>query len=345
MSFEEADARAEKYLEERAAAEEAAKAGETATATAPKTSDGEDDAPEPQKDSVTKTDGDDVGTDSDTTDDDTGSTPEEPSNKTRVVKSGDTEKMYTEAELIEKGIKAIGLDAHYTRKGQQLAEFKRQLDERSAELENKTFDIQAQLDGALQRRDDARAEYQQMLEENRKLDELREVDPDAYKQAVANKNIQKELRELKAEVKKAEQFREDLLKQREIDAQRDLIDEIAMYAEKYDVTQSSILGQMYVDGNKGSVEDAAKVVRADIDERIKKMAKKDTNTDNATDDGKPGSVKQSKKLAPRIASNQGGTPVEGAEKPKMPSLMDDTEKFNEAVIAHLDAIKRSRGGG
>lgn len=253
--------------------------------------------------------------------------------KTDIVKHDGVEEEVPVDELIEKGKKLHGLEASLTRKGQDLAKEREDLEAYKDELDRRSDNVALQMQTALENDRQLAQLREEEKAEKVRLKDMRELDPLAYEREVKDKGFTDRINSLQTQLDEQKSWRQLQEENAKIKGQQDLLKEAKDASEKTGIGVSAIIGETYMTEEKLSIMEIAKRLEKEEEKKIQKRiaeAQKQANQDDG-DTKKSPTTKKGPSLA-RISTAESGTADAAPQKQKQPDILKDEDAFDDQVI-------------
>lgn len=257
--------------------------------------------------------------------------------KTVKVKIDGVEKEADETEVLEMGKKFYGLDSHFTRKGQMLAEAERELAKRTADFERRQEQDASKLREVLAERERTDADQRRAQREEEELIRLEQEDPIQAKFVRENRTLQKRIEELNGKVEKTvsdfqnRQLQEDQALQERRNNEN--VARIRAAADKAKVGFGDIVGYM-VEHPEASDPDQ---IALSITEERRQLVQKMIEEEKAKQNEQAGNAHAQN----RVPAGVTGIPRQTPSGEKMPPLnWKNRDKVSKYITDRLADISR-----
>lgn len=245
--------------------------------------------------------------------------------KVLKVKVDGVEKEVPEDKIIEMGTKYYGLDGHFTRKGQELAQKEKELQVMAEQIRSREANIEENIKKVLSQRDTERYEQERRIQEEKEFQDLELNDPVQAKFIKANKQLQKEIDGLKTsfstELEDLKKFREMTVQERQTERNEQLLGKLADAAQQHHVEEDEIIGYMAKHPDEYDPYAVAQKVfernEAKIEEAVRKRLAGNSGTT-------------------RVASARANTPIVTPTGEKPPNMFKDRQGAVKYLVNILE---------
>lgn len=240
------------------------------------------------------------------------------------VKVDGVEQDVPEEKILEMGQKYYGLEGHFTRQGQELAEERKRLTQEAERIRAEKSQIEQNIKKVLSERDSERYAEERKVQEEREFQELELNDPVQAKLIKANRQLQERINGLetsfKTEVEGLKQFREMSVQERMAERNEQLLGRLSEAANQHAIDQGDIIGYMATHPDQTDPYAVAqKIVERNtalIEEEVRKRL--------------AGNV------GPRMNANKGTTPSYTPSGEKPPNMFKERQAFNKILVDILE---------